>query len=50
VALLDVLRGTRGAADAVGAGTLLAAARSTLDRVADPKLKRVLTLLIGDAE
>jgi hypothetical protein len=25
VALLDVLRGTRGAADAVGAGTLLAA-------------------------
>lgn len=50
VALVDVLRGTRGAADAIGAGTLLAGARSSIEKVADPELKRVLTLLIGDAD
>lgn len=32
IALLDVLRGTRGAADAIGAGSLLASARSTIPR------------------
>jgi len=50
IAFLDVLRGTRGAADAIGAGSLLANARPTIEKVTDPELKRVLTLLIGDAE
>lgn len=50
IALVDVLRGTRGAADAIGAGSLLAGARSSIEKVADPELTRVLTLLIGDVE
>lgn len=50
VALIDVLRGTKAGGDAMGAGELLANARQVLDKVTDPELKRVLTLLIGDAE
>lgn len=50
VALVDVLRGTQGATDAIGAGELLAGARSSVEKVAEPELRRVLLLLVGDAE
>ncbi|RYZ01229.1 MAG: hypothetical protein EOO73_36205 [Myxococcales bacterium] len=50
LALLDVLRGTKGAADAVGAATLLANAKDLAAKVSDPDLKRILTLLLGDGE
>lgn len=50
IALIDVLRGRRGAADAIGAGTLLASACTSIERVTGPELKRVLTLLVGDAD
>jgi hypothetical protein len=50
VALLDVLRGTKNATDAIGAGQLLATARDSVSKVSDPELKRVLMLLVAEAE
>jgi hypothetical protein len=50
IALIDVLRGTKTASDALGAGELLAGAAQFVDRVSDPQLKRVLKLLVADAQ
>jgi hypothetical protein len=50
VALIDILRGTRSPSEAIGAGELLADARAGVERVSEPDLKRVLLLLVSDAE
>jgi hypothetical protein len=50
LALLDALRGTNSAADTIGASQLLASSRDLAQKVSDPDLQRILTLLLSDAE
>ena len=50
LALVDVLRGTKTAADSIGASQLLANAHEVVAKVSDPDLQHILTLLLADAQ